>query len=449
MSIKAAGGASARAGAALARRRATRSRQHPCTAKIGSGALPVEQLPSHGLTVRASRRQRAQPRSPRGGAARAAASGHRPPGRQDALAGPALPGSQMTRHFRGAQLRALAAGDPRRCAAHDHRHGRSHRSRQDHAGAGAHRRRHRSAQGREGARHLDRARLCLHAARRTATCSGFIDVPGHERLVHTMVAGACGIDFALLVVAADDGVMPQTREHLAILELLGVSHGCRSASPRSTGSTPQRLQRRQAELQAAARLHGTAREPRSLRSMPPPPITPAREALRQHLHDGGGSHSRARTDAGGLFRLAVDRVFTLAGHGTVVTGTVFSRAACSVGDTLVVMPAGRSRCGYAASTRKTARPTAGARASAARSISSASKRARSRAATGSPTRAHSLPTHAHRCAAAVAARKRSAPVTSWSPVHLHLGTAHRVAHVVPLEAARTRGRRIRAGAAGF
>jgi len=54
---------------------------------------------------------------------------------------------------------------------------------------------------------------------------GFIDVPGHERLVHTMVAGACGIDFALLVVAADDGVMPQTREHVAILELLGVAQG--------------------------------------------------------------------------------------------------------------------------------------------------------------------------------------------------------------------------------
>src|ERR1700682_5277226 len=54
---------------------------------------------------------------------------------------------------------------------------------------------------------------------------GFVDGPGHERLVHTMVAGASGIDFALLVVAADDGVMPQTREHVAILELLGVSQG--------------------------------------------------------------------------------------------------------------------------------------------------------------------------------------------------------------------------------
>lgn len=54
---------------------------------------------------------------------------------------------------------------------------------------------------------------------------GLIDVQGHEKLIHTMAAGACGIDFALLVIAADDGVMPQTREHLAILQLLGISHG--------------------------------------------------------------------------------------------------------------------------------------------------------------------------------------------------------------------------------
>jgi selenocysteine-specific elongation factor len=54
---------------------------------------------------------------------------------------------------------------------------------------------------------------------------GFIDVPGHERLVHTMLAGATGIDYALLLVAADDGVMPQTREHLAVLSLLGLRRG--------------------------------------------------------------------------------------------------------------------------------------------------------------------------------------------------------------------------------
>ena len=55
--------------------------------------------------------------------------------------------------------------------------------------------------------------------------TGFVDVPGHEKFVHTMLAGAGGIDLALLVVAADDGIMPQTREHLAILDLLGVSRG--------------------------------------------------------------------------------------------------------------------------------------------------------------------------------------------------------------------------------
>ena len=64
-----------------------------------------------------------------------------------------------------------------------------------------------------------------YAALADGSMLGFIDVPGHERLVHTMVAGACGIDFALLVVAADDGVMPQTREHASILELLGVARG--------------------------------------------------------------------------------------------------------------------------------------------------------------------------------------------------------------------------------
>ncbi|HWR88256.1 MAG TPA: GTP-binding protein, partial [Acidiferrobacterales bacterium] len=54
---------------------------------------------------------------------------------------------------------------------------------------------------------------------------GFIDVPGHERFVHNMLAGATGIDTVLLVVAADDGVMPQTREHLEIVDLLGITHG--------------------------------------------------------------------------------------------------------------------------------------------------------------------------------------------------------------------------------
>ena len=78
---------------------------------------------------------------------------------------------------------------------------------------------------------------------------GFIDVPGHERLIHTMVAGACGIDFALLVVAADDGVMPQTREHLAILELLGVARGA-VALTKADRVEPIRLETVRAEVTA-------------------------------------------------------------------------------------------------------------------------------------------------------------------------------------------------------
>ncbi|WP_263626707.1 GTP-binding protein, partial [Xinfangfangia pollutisoli] len=70
--------------------------------------------------------------------------------------------------------------------------------------------------------------------------TGFVDVPGHERLIHTMLAGAGGIDFALLVVAADDGVMPQTREHLAILDLLGLGRGLVALSKADLADAPRR-----------------------------------------------------------------------------------------------------------------------------------------------------------------------------------------------------------------
>src|SRR6202022_3543348 len=84
---------------------------------------------------------------------------------------------------------------------------------------------------------------------------GFIDVPGHERLVHTMGAGACGIDFALLVIAADDGVMPQTREHLAILQMLGVTRGA-VALTKTDRVDDARLDQARAEV--SAWLAGTA-----------------------------------------------------------------------------------------------------------------------------------------------------------------------------------------------
>src|SRR3990167_1797988 len=84
---------------------------------------------------------------------------------------------------------------------------------------------------------------------------GFIDVPGHEKLVHNMLAGATGIDFALLVIAADDGPMPQTREHLEIIELLGIKRGA-VALTKIDNATVDR--KKQAKTEIAELLAGTA-----------------------------------------------------------------------------------------------------------------------------------------------------------------------------------------------
>src|SRR5690606_1689970 len=148
-----------------------------------------------------------------------------------------------------------------------------------------------------------------------------------------------GIDFGLLVVAADDGVMPQTREHLAILGLLGVSRGA-VALTKADRADAARLDAVRAQLQAL--LHGSA-----LADAPVFAVSatdagdPGVDALRAHLHAQAAAW-RTR-DAGGLFRLAVDRAFTLPGHGTVVTGTVHG-GRVAVGDDearLVLAPAGR------------------------------------------------------------------------------------------------------------
>jgi small GTP-binding protein len=87
------------------------------------------------------------------------------------------------------------------------------------------------------------------------TVLGFIDVPGHEKLIHNMLAGATGIDFALLVIAADDGPMPQTREHLEIIELLGIRHGAVALTKCDTVTVDRQ---NQAKIEIAALLAGTA-----------------------------------------------------------------------------------------------------------------------------------------------------------------------------------------------
>ncbi|MFO1400847.1 MAG: selenocysteine-specific translation elongation factor [Steroidobacteraceae bacterium] len=165
---------------------------------------------------------------------------------------------------------------------------------------------------------------------------GFVDVPGHERFVRNMLAGATSIDFVLLVVAADDGVMPQTREHLAILDLLGLEQGL-VVLTKIDLVTPERRAAVTAELRAL--LQGTG-----LAAAPIVEVSTVNgtgiEALRGRLLAAAGAQGAGTRGAAGRFRLAVDRCFTLAGVGTVVTGAVLS-GAVQAGDTVAVSPGGR------------------------------------------------------------------------------------------------------------
>ena len=162
---------------------------------------------------------------------------------------------------------------------------------------------------------------------------GFVDVPGHEGLVHNMLAGATGIDFVVLVVAADDGVMPQTREHLAIVDLLGLSRGVVALTKIDLVS-PERVAEASAEI--ATVLVGTGLEGAQI--VPVSAETGAGIAdLEARLEIA--AREVAPRGADGAFRLAVDRSFTLPGLGTAVSGTVLS-GSVAVDDTVIVSPAG-------------------------------------------------------------------------------------------------------------
>jgi selenocysteine-specific elongation factor len=162
---------------------------------------------------------------------------------------------------------------------------------------------------------------------------GFIDVPGHERFVHTMLAGASGIDFALLAIAADDGIMPQTREHLAILDFLGVDRGVVVVT-KADLAAPERLA--EVEEQAHEMIAGTTLG--DARVLAVSALTGRGvDALSAHLETAASVASDR--SQGTRFRLAVDRVFTIAGVGVVVTGTVLG-GATSVGDQVRISPDG-------------------------------------------------------------------------------------------------------------
>jgi len=162
---------------------------------------------------------------------------------------------------------------------------------------------------------------------------GIVDVPGHENFIKTMVAGATGIDGVILVVAADDGIMPQTVEHLEILTLLGVRYGL-VALTKIDRVAPDRVQAVIADLQRF--LAGTFLE---AATVVPVSNTTAEgfDVLAQALADLVQSIQPRPTD--GVFRMPVERTFSVKGYGTVVTGIPVSGLA-KLEDELVLLPNG-------------------------------------------------------------------------------------------------------------
>jgi len=164
---------------------------------------------------------------------------------------------------------------------------------------------------------------------------GVVDVPGHERFVRTMVAGATGIDLALIVVAADDAVMPQTIEHVEILNLLGVSRGVVAVT--KIDLVEDDLVKLVAE-DVRTLLAGTA--------LGNAPICPVSSTTGQGLDElKRAIHTVARAIQSPPpqppFRMAIDRVFAVAGRGTVVTGSTL-RGTVSAGDVLEFAPTGET-----------------------------------------------------------------------------------------------------------
>ena len=158
---------------------------------------------------------------------------------------------------------------------------------------------------------------------------GFVDVPGHHRFIHNMVAGVGRRQYALLVVAADDGVMPQTREHLQILQLMGLREGVVAVNKvdRVEAERVAEVHREVDALLHASFLEGAATVPVSCMD------GRGIEELRGELAGAARRHAVERADRG--FRLAVDRAFSVRGAGVVVTGTVVA-GSVGIGEPLVV-----------------------------------------------------------------------------------------------------------------
>lgn len=254
---------------------------------------------------------------------------------------------------------------------------------------------------------------------------GIIDVPGHEKFVHTMAAGAVGIDHALLVIAADDGIMPQTLEHLEILQLLGVKQG--TVALTKVDRVPrERIDEVREEIAAILSVTALADSP-IFETAATQPNDPGVWALRQHLDlQAQQMPARARD---GLFRLAVDRVFTLPGQGTVVTGTVFG-GQVKVGDTLIHSASGQNVRVRSIHAQNQASESGVAGQRCALNLAGIAKDEIERGDWMADARVlqatQRIDLHLHLLTEAP-------PMQQWTPVHVHLGTRRTTGHIALLQ----------------
>jgi selenocysteine-specific elongation factor len=252
---------------------------------------------------------------------------------------------------------------------------------------------------------------------------GFVDVPGHERFVHNMLAGATGIDAALLVVSAAEGIKPQTVEHLQIMDLLGLDRGLVALTKADLSNDDQLLER-MAEVESL--LASTAL--RGAEIIPVSAVTgQGVDELKARLLELGES-GKGTT---GYARLAVDRCFLLAGAGVVVTGTVHA-GEIRVGDHLLLTPSGleaRVRSLHAQN-RAAEAGRAGERCALNLSGPRLSREAVRRGDWVVSPELHA-PTDRLDVALKLLASEAQ-PLKHWSPVHVHLGAAHVMGRVALL-----------------
>lgn len=244
---------------------------------------------------------------------------------------------------------------------------------------------------------------------------GFVDVPGHERFIRNMLAGVCGIDFALLVVAADDGIMPQTLEHLQILDLLRISRGAAVITKvdRVDATRLAQVTENVQALLASTSLSGSS-------VMPVSAVAGSGIGELRSLLERESAHATSRQAEGQRFRLAVDRVFSVAGSGTVVTGTIFN-GTVHTGDKLVVSPSGREVRVRGLQKRGAAAEEASAGERCALNLTGPELEGVAR---GDWVLAAPLHQPTRRIDARVSVLPAEAQaIKHWTPVHLHLATS--------------------------